>query len=172
VIVLAAAHHLLGARLVARAGLGGQRGNVAIRRIDDQRAAALAIDDGHAFAGIEPEIVIAADVAGGARRTVASLRRRGAIRIARLVEAIAPIDGGLLHARGGFLTEHEIRDALRPLERRDRGVGPRARQIGGRRGRACGFAVAGLACCARHRRQAAARTNATSVLGSSHVVLY
>jgi len=65
-IVLAAAHRHLGARLLARARFLRQRGNAAIGRIDDERAATLAIDDRDTLTRIEPEIVVAADIARGA----------------------------------------------------------------------------------------------------------
>jgi hypothetical protein len=129
-IVLATAHGQLGARLLARPRFRRQRGNAAIGRIDDERAAALAIDDRDALTRIEPEIVVAADIARGARRSVAALRRSGAIRIARLVQPIAAIGDGLLHAGCGLLGEHEVFDVLRPLERSDRRVGPDALEIG------------------------------------------
>src|SRR5690349_790044 len=73
-------------------------GNAAVRRIDDHRAARLAVDPQNAIARIDPERVVTADNASAALphtleirrlgvRALAQLaanRRRGAIRIARL----------------------------------------------------------------------------------------
>ena len=47
--------------------LGRERRHAAIRRIDDDRAARQTIDPHDAIAGIEPEIVVAADLAAGGR---------------------------------------------------------------------------------------------------------
>ena len=41
--------------------LGGQRGQPAVRRIDDDRAARDAVDANDVEAGVEPEAVVAAD---------------------------------------------------------------------------------------------------------------
>ena len=81
-------------------GVGGQRGQPAVWRIDDDRAARDSVDANDVEAGVEPEAVVAADSA--ARRLgdalderrlawrrqgsrVAPFDGRGAIRIARLV---------------------------------------------------------------------------------------
>jgi hypothetical protein len=102
-VVLAAAHRQLGARLPGASALLRQRWNAAVGRIDDERAAALAVDDRDALTRIEPEIVVAADIARGAVDPSPPLWRRGPVRIARLVETIAAIDDGLLHPRRRFL---------------------------------------------------------------------
>src|SRR5215204_5292991 len=56
----------------------------AIRRVDDDRCADLAVDDRERRAGIEPERVVTADVPGRAHRPVATLRRRRPLTVDRL----------------------------------------------------------------------------------------
>ena len=60
-----------------------QRRHAAVRRIDDDRRALLAVDGDVLVPLIDPEIVVAADVARRAGRSVAANRRRGAVAVAR-----------------------------------------------------------------------------------------
>ena len=63
------------ARRVALHRLGLDRRHAAVGRIDDDRRAPLAVDDDRRVAAVDPEVVVAADVARGARRAVAADRR-------------------------------------------------------------------------------------------------
>jgi hypothetical protein len=47
----------------ARLALSRERGNAAVQRIDDDRAASDAVDGDDAVAGFEPEAVVAANLA-------------------------------------------------------------------------------------------------------------
>src|SRR5690606_40779104 len=64
--------------------LRGHRGLTAVLRLDDDRGAVLAVDRERAVAVVDPEGVVAADVAGGTGGAVAAGRRRFTVRIARL----------------------------------------------------------------------------------------
>ena len=96
----------------------GQRRNAAVRRIDDQRGALAAVDGGVPRARIEPEIVVAADVAVRARRAVAARRRRGAVGVDRRVELLAVLRDLLFELLRLFVGQHQRR-AGAALERRD-----------------------------------------------------
>src|SRR5204862_8347763 len=77
-------------RLVTRlhralARLGGNRRHAAFGRIDHERRALFAVDDGVLRAGIDPEAVVAADVSGRADRAVAADRRGFAVRFERAI---------------------------------------------------------------------------------------
>ena len=82
VVVLAPAAQFGGARRVPLTRLLRQRRNLAVSRIHDERASPLAVDDRDAVAGIQPEIVVAADIACRSGRSVATFRRRRPVRIA------------------------------------------------------------------------------------------
>ena len=75
---------------------GGERRHAAVGRVDDERAAVFAVDDRHAIAGVDPEVVVAADVAGRAGRAVAALGRGRAVRIARLGQPLDAVRHALL----------------------------------------------------------------------------
>ena len=73
----------------------------AVGRIDDERAALLAVDDRDAVAGVDPEVVVAADVAGRAGRSVAALAAApaGSDRSARRAASMRSCDALLEPAR-------------------------------------------------------------------------
>ena len=70
-----------------------RRRNLAIRRVDDHRGPVLAVDLVVGVARIDPEVVVAADIAGRAGRTVAADRRRLSVAVARSRTIFAP--GGI-----------------------------------------------------------------------------
>ena len=92
----------------------------AVRRIDDDRGADLAVDDGVGRAGIEPERVVAAHVSGRARRSVATFRRRRTLAGDRFRAGIDLRRHRAFDFRD-FLTREDSLHPGRPLERRERG---------------------------------------------------
>ena len=121
-----------------------QRRHAAVRRIDEHRAASLAVDRDQLRARVDPEIVVAAiraaEAAAATRRQVLDL----GLRIGRRI-------GGGVEGRFGMLQlirflrgEHQpLGIFLRPLEGRDRGVGPVALQVRMTVGRAWRTPLAG-----------------------------
>ena len=109
--------------------VGSEIGDAAVGWIDDDRAAALAVHDRHVVARVDPEIIVAADVAGRAGGPVAPFGRGLAIRVT--------LSGELLRGVGAnFLEPLDLRrrqrlgESRRSLERRKRAVGPVALQVG------------------------------------------
>jgi hypothetical protein len=107
----------------------GERGDAPVGRIDQQRRAFASVDRREMRAGIEPEIVVAADVAVRPRRSIAARRRRGAVGVDRRVELFAALGDLLLAFLRLFVGQHQ-RAAGAALERRDRAEIVRALQIG------------------------------------------
>jgi hypothetical protein len=104
--------------------------DAAVGRIDDDRGAVLAVDFVVGVAGVDPEVVVAADVAGGAGRSVAADRWRLALWIAGARPLLAPRGVGLFQLADFRVGEREPAVRLgRPLERRHRGDVPEALQI-------------------------------------------
>ena len=95
------------------------RGDAAVRRIDNHRHALLPVDGEVLGAVVDPEVVVAADVARRAGRPVAAGRRRCAIAAARQRRPRDALGALALEPRRFFLRHHERRPG-RPLERRHR----------------------------------------------------
>ena len=99
----------------------GHRWKTTVRWIDQNRSAKLAVHREGLGARVEPEEVVAADVAGTAVRSVATLGRRLAIRIAGLGCLLDSPSHVALDPRDLLLAEIEVvAVAFRPLERGNR----------------------------------------------------
>ena len=107
----------------------GQRRHTTVRGVDQQRRALLAVDHREVRSGIEPEVVVTADVAVRSRRAVAAFRRRLAITVDRRVQAGAALRDLRLALFRLVVAEHEWRTG-RPLERRQGAEIVGALQIG------------------------------------------
>ena len=106
----------------------GELGDAAVWRVDEERCALASVDRRVARSGIEPEIVVAADVAVRPRRPIAARRRRGAIGVDRRVEFLAPRGHLLLEILCVFVGQHQRR-AGAAFERRERAEIVRALQV-------------------------------------------
>src|SRR5690606_7920671 len=107
-----------------------QRGLTAVLRLDDDRGAVLAFDRERTVAVVDPERVVAADVAGGTGGAVAADRRRFAVRIARREVRFLQ----LAHLRADLLRLFRrdvelVTELLRTLQRSQRGDVVRAGEI-------------------------------------------
>jgi hypothetical protein len=80
--------------------------NASVGRIDHERRSLLAVDDRVRRSRIEPERVVAADIAGSAGRPVAAHRRRRAIALDRLRRDPAHQRDLTFEFLGLFVTEH------------------------------------------------------------------
>ena len=102
--------------------LRSQRRHASLRRIDDQRAAMLAVDDRNLRAEIRPEHVVAADRLSGALLFV---------RIARRVRRLHALRHLAFHRDRLAFGQHElVAERRRALNRRERRVRPEALQVG------------------------------------------
>ena len=117
-------------RLVPLHRFGQRRRNPAVRRIDDDRRAVLAVDLVVGIAGIDPEVVVAPDVPRRARRTVAADRRRLAVAVARSRTIFTPGGVGAFELPDFGLGQRQpTLRFVRPLERRHGGDIPEPLKI-------------------------------------------
>ena len=106
-----------------RCASGSHRRDLPVGRIDDDRRAVLAVDFEGRGATVDPEIVVAADVAAD--------DRRGTVRVARLRARLDALTLGALNRLCLFLGQREFpARGLRAFKRRQRGHVPGALQIG------------------------------------------
>ena len=118
-------------RHVALLRLRQRRRHLAVRRIDNQRGPELTVDAVVGVSRIDPEVVVAADVARGAGRSVAANRRRLTVAVARPVETRGAVLLRAFQLHGLILGHREpAPKLLGPLERRHRRRVPETLQVG------------------------------------------
>ena len=121
----------VGEERAAPLALGGHRRLPAVGRVGDDRGPDLAVDQDQGVASVDPEGVVAADVPGGARRAVATGRRRLAIGLAGGIR-LGHGRVGAIEDLFGLLRAHVqvVAELCRTLQRRQGGDVVSPTQVG------------------------------------------